>query len=43
MSWADFEEKYCESKNDFPEYDEPELSWEEAEAEAAGVPLFGPI
>lgn len=41
MNWAEYEERYGESKADFIE--EPEISWEQAEADAAGVPLYGPI
>jgi len=41
MSWSEYEERYGESKEDF--IDEPEISWEQAEADAAGVPLFGPL
>lgn len=41
MNWAEYEKRYGESKADF--YEEPERSLEEEEADAAGVPLFGPI
>lgn len=41
MSWAEYEEHYGESREDFIE--EREVSWEQAQADAAGVPLYGPI
>lgn len=41
ITWSEYEEKYGESREDF--YEEPETSWEQPEADAAGVPLFGPI
>ncbi len=41
MSWAEFEERFGESREDFIE--EHEVSWEQAQADAAGVPLFGPL
>lgn len=41
ITWSEYEEKYGESREDF--YEEPETSWEQSEADAAGVPLFGPI
>ena len=41
ITWAEYEEKYGESKEDF--YEEPELTWAQAEAYAAGVPLYGPL
>jgi hypothetical protein len=41
ITWSEYEEKYGESREDF--YEEPETSWEQSEADAAGVPLFGAI
>lgn len=41
MSWVEYEERYGESREDFIE--EREVSWEQAQADAAGVPLYGPI
>lgn len=41
ITWSEYEEKYGEIREDF--YEEPETSWEQSEADAAGVPLFGPI
>ena len=41
MNWSEYEERYGESKEDFIE--EREISWEQAEADAAGVALFGPL
>ena len=41
MSWSEYEERYGESRADFIE--ERETSWEQDEADAAGVPLYGPI
>ena len=41
MSWAEFEERFGESREDFIE--EHEVSWEQAQADAAGVPLFGSL
>lgn len=41
LSWAEYEERYGESRADFEE--DVLASWEQAEADAAGVPLYGPI
>lgn len=41
LSMAEYEERYGESRADF--YEEILPSWEQAQADAAGVPLFGPI
>lgn len=41
MTWPDYEDRYGESKADF--FVEPEKSWEQEQADAAGVPLFGPL
>lgn len=41
ITWSEYEEKYGESREDF--YEEPETSWEQSEADAAGVPLVGAI
>ena len=40
-SWAEYEDRFGESRYDFIE--EREVSWEQAQADAAGVPLFGPL
>ena len=41
MTWAEYEDRYGESREDF--YEEEEVSWEQAQADAAGVPLFVPL
>lgn len=41
MNWAEYEERYGESREDFIE--EEETSLEEAQADAIGVSLFGPL
>ena len=41
MNWAEYEERYGESREDFIE--EEETSWEEAQADAICVSLFGPL
>lgn len=43
MNWAEFEERYGESREDFIDEEDTLPSWEQAQADAAGVPLFGPI
>lgn len=39
LSWAEFEERYGET----PDVYEEETSWAQAEADAAGVPLYGEL
>lgn len=41
MNWTDYEERYGEGREDFT--DEEETSWEQAQADAIGVSLYGPL
>ena len=41
MNWTDYEERYGEGKGDF--IDEKETSTEQAQADAIGVSLYGPL
>lgn len=43
MNWSDYEERYGESREDFIDEEDMIPSCEQAQADAAGVPLFGPI
>ena len=43
ISWAEYEERYGESREDFIDEEDRLQSWEQAQADAAGVPLFGPL